>query len=90
MGLHSQNGLCISHRYLRPVDCSGHICLQKFHFEQARALVVGTNKADGLSHIDGPTRQAAGCIDAPALSANIFVAATSRTNIHNVTGDMCN
>jgi hypothetical protein len=28
-------------------------------------------------------------IDVPTLSANIFVEATNRTNIHNKTGSMC-
>ncbi len=35
------------HRYLREVDCSRHISLQKIHFNKARALVVDTNKRGG-------------------------------------------
>jgi hypothetical protein len=34
----------LNHRYLKEVDCSRHISLQKSYFNKTRALVVGTNK----------------------------------------------
>jgi hypothetical protein len=84
------------HRYLREVDLdlSRHICSQNIHIDKARVLVTGTNKAGGTTRQVGWFRQAGlqgrwvRSIDVPALTANIFAAATNRTNIHKRTGTM--
>ncbi len=72
------------HRYLWKVDFSRHINLQKIHFNNTRALVAGINKLMGWQG-----RQA-GSTDVRTLAANIFAAATDRTNVHNKRGDWCN
>jgi hypothetical protein len=52
-------------------------------------LVVGKNKAGGPILQMGWLGSQAGWIDVPALTADIFAAATYGTNIHNKICSMC-
>jgi hypothetical protein len=45
------------HRYLREVDWSRHISLQKNQTLQNKSLVAGTSKAGGLGQAGGLTKQ---------------------------------
>ncbi len=75
------------HRYLRKVDCSSHISLQKIHFSKSAnsGHIDKTKKAGQIIERSTKTRQAS-WVNVPALTANIFAAATNRTNILNKTG----
>jgi hypothetical protein len=53
---------------------------EEVHFNKMRPLVAGTNKGSG------PKRQAGQVNKYPTITANIFVAATNRTNIYDKTG----
>jgi hypothetical protein len=64
----------LNHRYLRKVDFSRHISFQKISFYKTRALVAGTSMAGRQK------RQVGWVIDKPYIAANIFAAATNRTN----------
>ncbi len=46
-----------THRYLREVDCSRLISLQKIHFYKSRVLVMDINKADRLTRQTDQGRQ---------------------------------
>jgi hypothetical protein len=64
----------LNHRNLTKVDYSRHISFEKINFYKTRALVAGTSVAGRQK------RQVGWVIDKPYIAANIFAAATNRTN----------
>jgi hypothetical protein len=88
--------LCINaslqHRYLWKVNCSRYFSLTKICFNKTKWLCWAQNKKVGWQGRE--TRQVgrqgsrAWSIDVPALTANIFSAATNTTNIHNKADSM--
>ncbi len=83
--VHVQSHVIYRHRYLREVDCSEHISSQKIHCNKTRALVWAQNRQAGKIMQEGWQGRQPKWINVPAITANIFVAATNRTNIHNKT-----
>ncbi len=69
-----QNCFVFNHRYERDADCSRSISSQKIHINKTNVPVAGTNKAGRLT---GQAGQVQRCTPS---TANIFAAATNRTN----------
>jgi len=65
---------------------------KKSRLLKARLLRIHFNKSTSYGHTTkqaGQQGKMALSINVPALTANISVVATNRTNIHNKTGNVC-
>ncbi len=73
-----------AHRYLRKVDYSRYISLQKSTSTRTNA------SSRPKTRLMGRQGRQVGSIDVPTLTVYTFAAANNRTNIHNKRGSTCN
>jgi hypothetical protein len=77
------------HRYLSKVNCRGILVYQNIYLNQSASSghIDKTKQPVEVNGQSTKTRQA-GLFNVPALTTNIFAAATNNTIIHNKTGSM--